>query len=508
MIVSGDDIKAFRKAKRLSRTALVELLGDPWTVGKLNLVETKGRAIKPLEMDALRRVMGNGVTPASAPEPQAPDVYYQHVSPASLPATGYVPMGMYTTEFEWPEDVPQVPVNDDPFPEEDVWEPVMFLDAVSDAPTTIAPPAAEVAEAVPSALPLTDILPFPTHYQPEPEEPVGPVGVDALYKEINGDYLRRISNSEVQTFKHCRRRWWLGWYRGLVLKARKVTGPAPLGTRLHEALSHYYVPEGTEQRHPVEALDAILQRDQAALVANYGDTESEALLTALADFSKEADLARAMLEGYMEWIAETGYDSQYEVIAPEVVLEAIIEAASNHRFILAGQLDVRLRRRHDGVNLLMDHKSVQNFDAPRLRLQLDEQMKTYLLLEHENRQLDEARVEGALYNMMRRVKRTGNAKPPFYERLEIMHNPNVIANFKERLKGEALTINHVEQCLREEVPHNIIVYPTPSDACRWKCEFNAVCSMLDDDSRAEQFISEHYVQINPLDRYDKAKEEI
>lgn len=487
---------------------MVELLGDPWTMGKLNMVETKGRTIKPGELSVLERVMGtgNGFAPPeqSAPQPPASSTYYQHVEPPTLTevATNYGQQ--YVTEFDWPAEEHVIELLSD----EDVMEPVMFLDAVNDAPTTIVPPAAEVAGTVP-ALPLNEILPFPTHYQPEQPEPVGPVGVDALYKQMpDGQNLRRISNSEVQTFKHCRRRWWLQWYRGLVLKARKVTGPAPLGTRLHEALSYYYVPEGTPQQNPVDALDEILKRDQANLVAGFGDTDSEALMTALATFNKEADLARVMLEGYMQWIAETGNDSQYEVIAPEVVLEAIIDAASDHRFMLAGQLDVRLRRVHDGVNLLMDHKSVGDFNSPRLRLQLDEQMKTYILLEEENRQLDQPRVEGALYNMMRRVKRSATAKPPFYERLEIMHNPNVIANFKERLKGEALTINHVEHCLREEVPHNIIVYPTPSDACRWKCEFNAVCSMLDDGSRAEQFISENYVQINPLDRYDKTKEEI
>jgi hypothetical protein len=60
--------------------------------------------------------------------------------------------------------------------------------------------------------------------------------------------------------------------------------------------------------------------------------------------------------------------------------------------------------------------------------------------------------------------------------------------------------------LQEGVDHHMVAYPSPGAKCSWGCEFTAVCDMFDDGSRAEDFISEHYVQVNPLDRYDKDEE--
>ena len=50
----------------------------------------------------------------------------------------------------------------------------------------------------------------------------------------------RISNSEIQTFKDCRRRWWLSYYRRLQPKTQQMTGALALGSRVHEALDMYY----------------------------------------------------------------------------------------------------------------------------------------------------------------------------------------------------------------------------------------------------------------------------
>ena len=50
----------------------------------------------------------------------------------------------------------------------------------------------------------------------------------------------RISNSEIQTFKDCRRRWWFTYYRRLQPRERNFTGALALGSRIHEALDQYY----------------------------------------------------------------------------------------------------------------------------------------------------------------------------------------------------------------------------------------------------------------------------
>ena len=50
----------------------------------------------------------------------------------------------------------------------------------------------------------------------------------------------QITNSEVSTFKGCRRRWYLGYYRRLKPKTKDYTGPLALGSRVHRALELYY----------------------------------------------------------------------------------------------------------------------------------------------------------------------------------------------------------------------------------------------------------------------------
>jgi hypothetical protein len=328
------------------------------------------------------------------------------------------------------------------------------------------------------------------------------VGVAALWR----DGLRRVSNSELQTFKHCRRRWWLSWYRGLRLTAEPATGVMSLGTRIHNALAGWYVPNGQTPVDPRTTFEKIIEEDELALVRATASLEGEVVASKLSDFQKEAEYGRAMIEGYVQWLAEEGADAGYTVVAPEQVLQTIIEVNSKLSVLLQGRLDVRLQRDHDLIRLFMDHKSVGNFTEPARVLPKDEQMKTYHLLEDANRQPDEPRTEGALYNMLRRVKRTAGANPPFYQRLELRHNPITIERFRERLKGEALQLTHTERMLQEGVDHHMVAYPSPGAKCSWGCEFTAVCDMFDDGSRAEDFISEHYVQVNPLDRYDKDEE--
>lgn len=324
------------------------------------------------------------------------------------------------------------------------------------------------------------------------------VGVAALSLD-NG--LRRVTNSELQTFKHCRRRWWLSWYRGLRLLAEPPGGPRGIGTWVHEALAAWYVPDGQTPKDPRLAYNELVSAAELELLTATAHLPDTDVATKVADFQKDADMGRAMVEGYVEWLAETGADVGLTVVAPEQVLSTLLECSAKLTVQVQGRLDVRLRRDSDLVQLFMDHKTVGNFTEPARRLPMDEQMKLYLLLEQAHAE-GAPYVDGALYNLLRRVKRTGAAKPPFFDRLEVRHPPLTVETFRQRLRGEALTIDLVEQSLNEGVDHHLIAYPSPSQRCTWGCEFSAVCPMFDDGSRAEDFLAEHYVVVNPLDRYD------
>lgn len=325
--------------------------------------------------------------------------------------------------------------------------------------------------------------------------PVETVEVDfsQLVRTADGPtYDRYFSNSELQTFKECRRKWWLSWYRGLRPLRESPTGVRQIGDRLHRALKEHYVPGGPKTPdHMLDALERLIVFDRTA-AGQLSDEES-------AKFDDEANLQRIMLEGYLQWLAETGADSELQVIHPETYLEAGLDEFDG-KVALIGKIDVRVRRTTDGTHHFIDHKSVGDLRSPALMLPLDEQMKHYHLLEILGLPDDE-HCAGALYNMLRRVKRTPRATPPFYQRLEVRHNPHEIATFRRRVVGEITDILAVRDELDHGASHHSVAYPRPSRDCTWKCEFFAVCTMFDDGSRVEDMLTQHFRVGDPLEYY-------
>jgi len=75
----------------------------------------------------------------------------------------------------------------------------------------------------------------------------------------------------------------------------------------------------------------------------------------LTHFEKEAELGRIMLDGYLEWVEEEGIDSELEMISTE---EIISMPMFNGEIELQGKLDMRVRRKADGVRMFRDFKTV------------------------------------------------------------------------------------------------------------------------------------------------------
>lgn len=323
--------------------------------------------------------------------------------------------------------------------------------------------------------------------------------------------FRLVSNSELQTFKDCRRRWWLAWYRQLRSRFQSPVGVRAVGSRLHRALMRWYVPATALAVDPREELERLIVLDWTLVCQTHGGEEH--VSTELRRrFTDDANLERVMLEGYVQHIAETGIDAELEVISSEAYVEADItrdvQVTGNETPLkIIGRLDVRVRRQLDGARLFIDHKSVGNFTEPAALLPLDEQMLHYHLLEWLNTDSADERCDGALYNMLRRVKRTPQARPPFYQRIEVHHNRHAVESFKRRLVATVLDMRDVEERLDSGDDHRDVAYPRPSRDCRWKCDFFQVCGLFDDDSRAEDMLTQYYEQSDPLSYYDQESNE-
>lgn len=295
-----------------------------------------------------------------------------------------------------------------------------------------------------------------------------------------------ISNSELQCFKSCKRKWWLAYYRGLRPKQTKASGPLALGTRLHAALEGYYA----DNLDLVDEYKRLLEIDRFQLLATEQDTTK---------FDSEGELGRIMLEGYMNWLEETGADSGLEIVGAEKKVSALL---FNDKVELRGKLDLRVKRKVDNVRLFLDHKSVATFDSITRTAHMSEQGMMYQLLETLTTAEGDERCDGLIYNMLRKVKRSANSRPPFYERLEVHWNKKTMQAFWSRLHGTISEMLRVRSQLDQGADHTYVAFPTPSQDCTWKCEFFAVCPMFDDGSAAEELIEAYYTQDDPYQRYE------
>lgn len=293
--------------------------------------------------------------------------------------------------------------------------------------------------------------------------------------------MLKVSPSEISTFRRCRRKWYLKYYKGWSPQQQPATSAALLGTRIHAALEAYY----GYNINPLAALGVIYS------------AETELRPDAEPELRAELDWAYLMVEGYLDWAAETGIDEEYDVVEVERALEVPILLSNGEMAIVSGKLDQIVRRKMDGALCLRDWKTVGTLHKADL-LVLDEQMRIYSAL--LTIKSDGMRVDGALYAMLLRSKRTARAKGPFYEQVHINYNGAEHMNMLQRLKGVLDDMERVTRQLDSGlVEHRVAAYPNPmTDRCGWDCgEFKLICPMFDDNSRVDDALRANYSQGDP-----------
>lgn len=286
-----------------------------------------------------------------------------------------------------------------------------------------------------------------------------------------------ISNSELATWKRCRRKWFLHYFLGFQADQESVTSNAQLGTRIHVALQAYY----GYGMDPIKVIRAIYQR------------EAELHPTAAADLVKEFDMAVAILEGYAEWLEETGADRGLVPVAAEQQVWFPLGDIQGFNVYLRAHLDVVMFSQFTGQYLFMDHKTVASFDSANLLL-INEQMKMYVMLQRLIARRDGTWVDGGIFNMLKRSKRTARANPPFNKREPVQYNGYDMESMWRRTYQTVSEImvmrrglneafyGQPEEAVREKV-QQALVPPTPAAECSWQCPFLTQCPMMDDGSR-------------------------
>lgn len=299
----------------------------------------------------------------------------------------------------------------------------------------------------------------------------------------------RLSNSEIQTFKDCRRRWWLTYYRRLKPRQTEYTGALALGSRIHAALDDYYA-NGTPL---LQSHEKLVEADRQILLDDYRD---------ITTLEGEAELGRIMLEGYLEWVEENGIDAELEIVSTE---ETIIAPLFNGEVELQGKLDMRVRRKADGVRMFRDFKTVGGSLSDFANLaNMNEQILTYMLLEATKTD-EKERSDGGIFTMLKKVKRTAKATPPFYDQIEVRHNVFTLRSFWNRIHGTITDLMRVRKALDAGEDHAFHAYPSPSRDCKWKCQFYTVCTLIDDGSASEEALSDMFEQADPYAYYGSDK---
>ncbi len=301
-----------------------------------------------------------------------------------------------------------------------------------------------------------------------------------------------VSNSSIQVFKDCRRKFWLSYYRRLKPKEEKMSGALALGSRVHRALELWYAEKALNPATPDVRLIAIwaelIEEDRLVLEAEGRYTD---------DFDNEAELGRIMLEGYTQWIEDEGIDSTYEVVSQE---ETLSQPMLDGQVLLVGKIDQRVRRRADGVRFIRDFKTSANFTDLEKTIEMNEQFLLYMVLEALQKGEAE-RVEGAIVTALKKVKRTASARPPFYAQSEVQHNIFTLRNFYKRLHGELTDIVNMWRDLEDGADPQVVAYARPTRDCSWKCQFVQICPMFDNGSAVEQAIEDLYRVGDPYDYY-------
>lgn len=306
-----------------------------------------------------------------------------------------------------------------------------------------------------------------------------------------------MSNSQLRTWKRCRRKYWLTYVRKLQPHWYEFTGARRLGTRVHLALEVFYspgTPPAARLGLALAALDGLRDEELEELA---GDPDRQT------DVLKEHDLAVAMVEGYAQWVEEEGVDTDIEPIATEQLVRAPSPVEGVE---LIGKLDLLFRRISTGVVGFLDFKTVGDLQSPLKTLGMDEQFRMYALMQRLIAAHDtHNHVRSQLYRMLKKSKRTARAKPPFFAEYEVYISDAELRAMWDRLYGEITDILEFERRI-DAAPHQhrMLAYPNPTNDCSWDCDFHGVCPLFDDDhADPEHVLAMTYVVGDPHAHYGR-----
>jgi hypothetical protein len=281
-------------------------------------------------------------------------------------------------------------------------------------------------------------------------------------------------------------------------------GVANIGTQIHTALAGWYVSNPADRIDPRDGIETAIRDDWNKFSDAFPDTAG----LQQTQYVSQSDLVRAMVEGYVQWLGDSGADSILEIESSERYIAADVTDGMKDgnwvvlydRIVLIGKVDAIVFDHRQNARSFIDHKSGADFEQMTYRMYVRPQLLHYMLLLDDS---SDPVIHGTTLNMLRRVKRSARSKPPYYRRDYNPYNHSQLRNYWERTQRLIQEIINIEyefpgkklDFYTNELPMN------PTNDCKWKCPFTGICDMMDDGSDWESALKMTTMVTDPNARY-------
>jgi len=320
-----------------------------------------------------------------------------------------------------------------------------------------------------------------------------------------------LSNTELQQWKRCPRRWFVEHFLCFLPADEAPHGNRQLGIRVHTALEGHYG-YGLD---PGLVLDLLYRAE----ITEHPEFEKE--------LRSDWELAKIMVAGYLDEVRDKSLDATLKVVLTEA--DVAVPLPGFEGVYLRGKLDQVTWDTETGWFSFLDHKTADSFERHEV-IEMDPQMKTYALIQWlinygipvpgELPQLESNRplVNGGIVNTLRRVKRTKQSKPPYYDRHPFRYTAEQLASHLLSTQQVASEILSARQQLSAAYQQGgtieainywqrRICRPVPIlHDCRWSCPLvGGLCPMMDDGSAWAAALEDgdRFVRADPYARYTR-----
>jgi len=360
--------------------------------------------------------------------------------------------------------------------------------------------------------------------------------LEALERE--GVKVFKMSTTEREEFKRCRRRWDFASLSRQGLEPKKPAIQLWFGTGIHRGLEVFY----REQKNPVEEFEQWAKTEVERIRQSQNGLWDEQVQ----ELENTIELGKRMLENYVAWASiedSTSENGFTEVLYTEREFQTpILDPSGNPaRFIdrngqvwemhLVGRLDMVVRD-HYGKIWLMDHKTSKDKLDPQILI-LNDQMTVYLWAAQ---QIFKMPFEGAFYNVLRKklptvpqLLKTGSLSKSkqidttyevYLAEIE-KHgfNPEDYRDILEHLQEKPNTFFQREKVRRNQ--HEIatagrllfleaidmlndpFIYTNMTWDCRWDCDFAQLCKAMNRNDDVDWLLRAMYQKRQSEGVYDR-----